>query len=122
MKLFKKLIACGSLTVLCLFSLSSVFASPSGNNKSEEKEEKIPLSEVPQRVIDAAKRKVRGIVLDNEAEKETSKGKVIYELEGKANGKEYELEITERGKVLKVEEEKDDDNDDDDDDNDDDDN
>ena len=69
-----------------------------------ESEESVPLSEVPAPALNAAKAAVKGIVL-TEAEVEKEDGQIVYELEGKANGKEYEIEVTAEGKVLEVEEE-----------------
>lgn len=77
----------------------------------DDDEEEIPLSEVPQVVKDAAMAAVPGLVLE-EASRETEDGTVIYDLEGEADGKEYEIEVTEAGEVLEVEEDKDDDDDD----------
>ena len=90
------------LALVCLVgceSLESVF----------EKEKEIPLSQVPQPVMEAAERAVDGITL-TEAEMEKEDGQTVYILEGKADGKEYEIEVTADGKVREVEEEtKDDD-------------
>jgi len=77
-----------------------------------KKEEKVPLDQLPKAVKEAAEKAVKGIVL-TEAEKETKGDKVTYEVEGKANGKEWEIAITPEGKVLEIEEDKDDDKDDD---------
>lgn len=79
-----------------------------------EREESIPLSEVPVPAIEAAGAAVDGIVL-TEAEIEEEDGQTVYELVGVANGKEYEIEVTAEGEVLEVEEEDEDDDDDDDD-------
>ena len=63
----------------------------------------IPLSEVPDNIITIVQNTLPGISL-TEAEKEVNKDVVIYELEGKLiNGKEYEIEITESGTILKIE-------------------
>jgi len=77
----------------------------------EKNERKIPLSEVPKIIIDAAKKAVKGIEL-KEAEIEEENNTKIYELEGVANDKEYEVEIDEKGTVLDVEIDDDDDHDD----------
>ena len=90
------------LALVCLVgceSLESVF----------EKEKEIPLSQVPQPAMEAAESAVDGITL-TEAEMEKEDGQTVYVLEGKADGKEYEIEVTADGKVREVEEEtKDDD-------------
>lgn len=75
-----------------------------------EMEQEIPLSEVPDVVLDAAKGAVEGIVF-SEAEMETLDGKTVYELEGTANGVEYEIEVAADGTVLEIEKEGDDDED-----------
>ena len=63
----------------------------------------IPLSEVPDNIITIVQNTLPGISL-TEAEKEVNKDVVIYELKGKLiNGKEYEIEITESGTILKIE-------------------
>ena len=90
------------------------------NEKEDGKDEKVALDQLPAAVKAAAEDAVKGIVL-TEAEKETKNGVVIYEIDGKAGGKEYELKIAADGKVLKVKEEKNDDKDGDNEDDDDDD-
>lgn len=63
----------------------------------------IPLSEVPDNIITIVQNTLPGISL-TEAEKKVKKDVVIYELEGKLiNGKEYEIEITDSGTILKIE-------------------
>lgn len=85
-------------------------ALASGN---KEKERDIPLSEVPEQVIAAAKAAVEGIILTDAEIEETRKG-LIYEIEGYVGDTEYEIEITPEGEVIEVEIENDDDDDDDD--------
>jgi len=75
-----------------------------------EKDQEIPLSEVPAPVLAAAQSAVEGIVL-TDAEVEVEKGQIVYELEGTAGGKEYEIEVAADGKVLEVEQDADDDDD-----------
>jgi hypothetical protein len=57
---------------------------------SGEIEEKIDLKNVPQKIMDAAKDKVKGIEFD-EAEVETEEKYKEYKLKGTANGKKYEI-------------------------------
>ncbi len=66
-------------------------------------EEHIPLADVPASVMEAAVAAVEGIKI-TEAEVEVEDGNKVYELEGKANGVEYEIEVSEDGTVLEVEE------------------
>lgn len=69
-----------------------------------EDENEVALSEVPAPVMTAAKGTAEGFVPE-EAEVETEKGQMVYELEGiAADGKEYEIEVSADGKVLEVEE------------------
>lgn len=82
----------------------------SDSKASAEDEEKIPLEQVPQVVKDAAQKAVPGIVIA-EVEKEVENGAVVFEVEGTAGGKEYELKISAAGQVLKTEVEDDDDED-----------
>ena len=69
-----------------------------------EDEQEIALAEVPDAVMKAAQGAVEGIVL-TEAEMEQEDGRVVYEVEGMADGQEYEMEITAAGEVLEVERE-----------------
>ena len=68
-----------------------------------ENEKEIPLSEVPAAAVKAAQGAVAGITLTE------------AEVDGSADGKEYEIEVTAEGKVLEVEEETEDDEEDEDD-------
>jgi hypothetical protein len=69
-------------------------------------DEKISLDAVPRHVKDAALAAVPGLVLER-AEREVEKGVVIYDLEGKASGVRYEVEVTAAGKVTEIEKEDD---------------
>jgi hypothetical protein len=73
-----------------------------------ENEKEVPLSEVPDAAVAAAKAAVDGIEL-TEAEVEKEDGQMVYDIEGTANGREYSIEVTAEGKVLEVEEEAEDD-------------
>jgi uncharacterized membrane protein YkoI len=76
---------------------------------ADDDEVEIPLKEVPKNVMELAKAKLKGIVF-TEAEIEKKQDRTIYELEGKLNGVEYEIEITlnKKGEIIKVEVEEDD--------------
>jgi uncharacterized membrane protein YkoI len=69
-------------------------------------DETVQLSAIPKVVTDAASATVKGFAA-TKASMEKEKGKTVYELEGKADGQEYEMKITADGKVLrfKLEEE-----------------
>jgi uncharacterized membrane protein YkoI len=73
-------------------------------------DEKVSLDAVPQHLKDAALAAVPGLVLES-AEREVEKGVLIYDLEGKAGGLRYEVEVTAEGKVTEVEKGDDDDDD-----------
>jgi hypothetical protein len=68
----------------------------------EDADEKVALDAVPQNVKDAAVAAVPGLVLES-AEREVEKGIVVYDLEGKAAGLRYEVEVTAAGKVQEIE-------------------
>jgi hypothetical protein len=97
-KLSIRLAAC---LVLALMAAGSAVCA----EKEKKQDEKIPLADVPAVVKDAAVKAVDGLTL-TKAEKEVKNGAVVYELEGTASGKEYEVKVSADGKVLKAEEEK----------------
>ena len=66
-------------------------------------EEEIPLTAVPEIVLQAATAAVQGVTL-TEAERSNDGSSVRYEIEGYVNGKEYEILVTPGGKVTAVEE------------------
>jgi uncharacterized membrane protein YkoI len=68
---------------------------------------------VPAAAVKAAQGAVEGVTL-TEAEVEKEDGETVYILDGTADGKEYEIEVTAEGKVLEVEEETEDDEEDED--------
>jgi hypothetical protein len=76
-------------------------------------ETEIPLEKVPDVVRQAVLEAVPGIEL-LEAEVEEENGHLVYELEGVLDGKTYEIEVTEDGEVLKVEQDDGDEDDDED--------
>ena len=72
----------------------------------DEVEVEIPLDQVPNSIKQAALDAVPGLVIE-EAIQETENGVMVYELEGTANGQEYEVEISTAGEVLEIEQEDD---------------
>ncbi|MBN2442836.1 MAG: hypothetical protein JXJ04_15875 [Spirochaetales bacterium] len=78
------------------------------STKSDNDDDEIPLSEVPENVKATAYTALPGIVLV-EAELEIKKSGEIYELEGNLDGMAYELKIKADGTLLKIELEEDDD-------------
>ena len=84
-----------AVTLLLMFSL---FAC------SDDGTEKIPLSEVPENVLDIVQNALPGITLKKKAEREIKDQTMVYELEGKLdNGNEYEIKITETGTLVEIE-------------------
>lgn len=81
-----------------------------GSIGAEEKETKIEIKDIPKVVKEAVEKAVPGIVI-TEASTEVEDGETIYEIEGKADGKEYEVEVSAAGKVLEIEKEDGDDDD-----------
>jgi uncharacterized membrane protein YkoI len=72
--------------------------------KEKEEGKEIPVSQVPKAAMDAAQNAAKGVNL-TEASVEEEKGQTVYTLEGKADGKDYEIEVTADGNVLKVKQE-----------------
>ena len=66
--------------------------------KKEKDDEDIPLSQVPENIKKIAKKAVEGLKL-TEAELEDG----VYELKGYVEDRKYEVKITPKGKVVKIE-------------------
>ncbi len=70
-------------------------------------EEDIPVSSLPQAVINNVQNALPGIDIseaENKTPDEKDPLKIIYELEGKLlNGDEYEIKITGDGRIIKIE-------------------
>lgn len=90
-------------TLCCCLLAAAAFAA-------EEQEVEIALADVPQVVKDAAIAAVPGLVLSG-AEQETEDGSIVYELEGVADGRTWEIEVSADGRVLEQELDQDDDGD-----------
>lgn len=84
-----------SIFILGCASLESMF----------EDEKEIPLSQVSAAAMEAAENTVENITITEAEIEEEEDGQTVYELEGIANGVEYEIEVTADGKVLEVEQE-----------------
>jgi len=67
-------------------------------------EKDIPISGVPEIVMNAAEKALPGVKFI-EAEMEESKGEITYELEGVKGEYKYEIELTSDGKVIEIEQE-----------------
>ena len=84
-------------TLLVMLSAAMILSSCS----EQEYEVEIPVSAVPDKVLSAVNKELPGIVI-TEAEIE-SNAELRYELEGKLDGKEYEIEIYPDGSIIEVE-------------------
>ncbi len=71
----------------------------------ESKGEKVALDQVPAVVLEAATKAQEGFKA-TEVEKEMVEGAVVYEVEGKAGDKTYEIKVAADGKVISATEEK----------------
>jgi len=76
----------------------------------DEKEKEIPISEVPEIVMEAALKALPGVEF-KEADVEETKDGLVYELDGILDGKEFEINVSADGTVLNMEEEEKDDDD-----------
>src|SRR5688572_3342456 len=64
----------------------------------------VPLDDVPQPVLDAAAKAIKGISL-TEAKLRSKKSGVVFKLAGVAAGKAYDLKVDAAGRVLEIEHE-----------------
>jgi hypothetical protein len=62
---------------------------------------RVALAQVPQVVKDAALKALKGFAIDDVV-RTTRDGKPIFEVDGKAEGKPYEIKVTPEGKVIDV--------------------
>lgn len=69
--------------------------------KYEKQKEDLTIAQLPAAVRDAALKAVKGIEL-KEAERETKGSVVTYEVEGKVDGRKFEIKLTPKGKVIEV--------------------
>ena len=87
-------------------------ADEGGKEKSGEAtdagEVKVAIKDLPKAVVDAVNKAQPGGTLV-EADKETKKGKTVYEVDVTNNGKKYEVKVDETGNVLsnKIDDEED---------------
>jgi uncharacterized membrane protein YkoI len=72
--------------------------------RADEKTEKISPDKLPQKVMDAVKTRFPGAEITS-VEKETTDGKVVYDIELKHKGRKYEMDIQEDGTILEIEKE-----------------
>lgn len=88
-------------TMIALLPLLAAACQSVENDDDEGEEQEIALDAVPSAVRAAAVAAVPGFVLE-EACTETEDGVLIYCLEGKAKGTEYEVDVAADGRVLEV--------------------
>ena len=98
MNIADRLIPGLKISIMVILATSTLSGCFDNNDEIE-----IPLADVPANIITTVQNSLPGIVL-SEAEKQVENNSVIYELEGKLiNGKEYEIEITDSGTIIKIE-------------------
>jgi len=76
------------------------------DGKKDEKEQKIKIEDVPPAVLKAVKEALPTGKI-TEAEIDMKDGKKIYSFDVQVGGKEYDVDVSEDGKILKQEEDKD---------------
>ena len=99
-------------TTLLLTAVAAAFLSscamqprpvvPGYVNDSDDFDNDIPKNEVPANVLAAAKAQIPGFVL-TEANLQQRGTTRLFELQGRANERPYELDITAEGRVLHIE-------------------
>lgn len=70
--------------------------------ESDDFDNEIPKNEVPAVVLAAAKAQIPGFVLED-ADLQERNGHRLFELQGRANGRRYEMNILADGRVLHIE-------------------
>jgi RNA polymerase sigma-70 factor (ECF subfamily) len=81
----------------------AVPADPDADKEEDKEDEKVPLDQLPAAVRMAAAGAVPGVRL-TDADRKAKKGRTVYEIDGEAGGKQFEIRVSPEGKVLKVEE------------------
>jgi len=89
-----------------LIVLVVVFVAGCGTGRAG-REKDIAVDKLPKAVLEAARKAVPGMEIEEAEVEKTSHG-LVYEVEGEADGKEYELLISADGKVLSMQTEDDD--------------
>ena len=96
------LAAAASLSLLTSCATKPVPVAPGYTNDSDDFDNDIPKNEVPANVLAAAKAQIPGFVLE-EANLQQRGATRLFELQGRANDRPYELDITADGRVLHIE-------------------
>jgi hypothetical protein len=99
-KTITPLLLATSLSLLAACATKPVPVAPGYKNDNFDND--IPKNEVPEVVLSAAKAQIPGFLLQ-EADLQQRSGHRLYELQGRANGRRYEMDILPDGRVLHVE-------------------
>jgi uncharacterized membrane protein YkoI len=94
------LLATASFALLAACATTPQPIAPGYDNDDFDNE--IPKNEVPAAVLSAAKAQIPGFVLE-EADLQERNGRRLFELQGRANGRRYEMDILADGRVLHIE-------------------
>lgn len=96
------LLAAVATALLAACATKPVPVAPGYVNDSNDFDNDIPKNEVPANVLAAAKAQIPGFVLE-EADLQQRGATRLFELQGRANGRPYHLDITADGRVLRIE-------------------
>jgi len=89
---------------LLRIAVSGVLAVVVASSAGRADEEKVPLDKLPKAIVAAVKKRfAEGEMVS--AEKETDKGKTVYEVALKHKGKKIEVSLTPEGTILEIEKE-----------------
>ena len=96
------LAAAASLTLLSSCATQPRPVAPGYADDADDADNDIPKNEVPANVLAAAKAQIPGFVLE-ETDLQQRGAARLFELQGRANGRPYEIDITADGRVLRIE-------------------
>lgn len=96
------LAAAASLSLLTSCATKPVPVAPGYADDGDDADNDIPKNEVPANVLAAAKAEIPGFILE-EADLQQRGATRLFELQGRANGRPYEIDITADGRVLRIE-------------------
>lgn len=94
------LLAATATALLAACATKPVPVAPGYENDDFDND--IPKNEVPANVLAAAKAEIPGFILE-EADLQQRGAARLFELQGRANGRPYHLDITADGRVLRIE-------------------
>lgn len=90
----------GGLAFLAACATTPQPVAPGYDNDNFDND--IPKNEVPAAVLAAAKAQIPGFVLED-ADLQERNGQRLFELQGRADGRRYEMDILADGRVLHIE-------------------